>query len=358
MSTLATLADDLLILVCRYLTLQDVFQLRQTCHRFAAFILSNVNHISLLVARNTFPDTDRLWKVQRGSTRDFLWLKSLVPKYLAAVLVDKYRLVSPDIHLDEFGIPAESERGDGPRARVESGLRVLKKLSDISQDVYRLPESHIPNKPLKERIIRAIKLQNFLADRKRLDLIERRETLIGLRRQSYLNELDSEEVVQYSLMFQLLLKVFKTNHDPASARISHFNYFKYVGPDAFDWAGSAGKRMRQGDSWVLWFIFHQGPMLFWRQWYGKTDEHAVKEAMLRAWNERSSEQIEIERNASLGTGATLRSISKDVYSSSLDILVLFRLYFTYRLAHLRIGDFTPPREIMDDVPFWIDFRTQ
>jgi hypothetical protein len=358
MSTFTLLPDDLLILICQYVEMQDIFHLRQTTPRLATFVLSNIVYISPSIARNTFPTADLLLRVPEGGIPNFLWLKSLVPKFLAAVLIDKYRLVSPHIHVEEFGIPAETEWGDVPRARIETGWRVLKQLSDISREVYRLPESHIPKRPSKEKIKRTIRLQTLSASRNAIDLVEQREGLILRRRLAYLNDLDGQAIVDYSLMFELLCGAFKTNHDSPSARFAHTDISKYNGADVFDWVGATGKRLWKADSWVNWYLLNQGPILFWHQWRSRTEEHGLEEVMLSAWKERSSRQVEIERNAASRIGENLSSLSKDEHGNGPDVLELFRSYFVYKFAHLQAGDFSPPKEILEDLPFFVDFRTR
>jgi hypothetical protein len=360
MHTLATLPDDVLILICQYITLQDIFHLRQTARRLAAFVLSNDIYISLSVARNTFPDAGLLLRVPESGTHDFSWLKSLVPKFFAAVVVDKFREACPEQFPGIYGIPAESEWGDGPRARVETGWRVLKQLSNISQEVYKLPDFRVPRRPLKERASRAIKLRHRSISDGALDLVERRERLLSQRRLVYLNDLDRQDIVDYVFMFTILLQAFKTNYDGCGFRYAHGMKNTYDGPHIFDWGGDTGKRMYKGNSWVNSFLMNQGPMLFWHQWYNRKEEYEVKEVILRAWEERSSERIQIERNAAASVEEALVSLSgrnSRWYSFSDETYEPFMPYFRNTIPHLRTSPFTPVKEVMEDLPYWINFRT-
>ena len=361
MHTLTTLSDDILILVCRYVQINDIFYLRQTARRLATFVLSYSVHIAPSIARNTFPNADLLLRGPEIGSCEFSWLKSLVPQYLAAVLVDRYRLRSPDVFAEYYGVPAESELGDGPRARVASGWRVLKRLSDISREVYRLPESRVPRRPLKGQFNRAVKLRFLSTGHHAADILERREDLKLKRRLVYLNDLDRQHIEDYTLMYGLLLGAFKTDHDPPSARM----VYCYGPPpsraddgadDVFDWGGRRGRRVHNGNSWINSFILDEGPMLFWRQWYGGA-ENAVNEAMLRAWKAKSSQQIEIARDAASKVEATMRSLRGSDLTYHSNIPEVFVDYMWYRIAQLQAGQ-PLPKETMEDLPFWINFQSK
>jgi hypothetical protein len=366
MHTLATLPDDILILICQHILLQDIFHLRQTARRLAALVLSYDIHISLSIARNTFPDANLLLRVPVG-THDFSWLKSLVPKFFAAVLVDKLRAASPDYFMDYYGVPAESEWGDGPRARVETGCRVFKRLSDISQEVYKLPDLRVPRRPLKERVSRAIRLRyrSVKVNDSALDLVERRERLVSKRRLVYLNDLDRQDIKDYVFMFTILLTAFETNYDGASVRYAPADKKTYDGPHNYDWGGDrgadTGKRIYHANSWVNSFLLNQGPMLFWHQWYSRKEDYEVKEVILRAWKERSKEQIQIERNATSSVEEALRFLSgksSPYYLFSDEMVQPFVPYLKHRIPHLRTSPFVPVNEVMEDLPYWINFRTR
>jgi hypothetical protein len=65
-------------------------------------------------------------------------------------------------------------------------------------------------------------------------------------------------------------------------------------PDYFDWAEkNRGKNFRGGESWANWCLLHEGPKLFWLQWYVCRSDHFVKERLIQAWEERSEQQITI-----------------------------------------------------------------
>ncbi|KAF2430850.1 hypothetical protein EJ08DRAFT_660525 [Tothia fuscella] len=337
MQSLSTLPDDLLILISQYLKVHDIFSLRQTAPHLAAFIISNSTHIALSVARNTFPKTGLLLRSTSNNVHDFQWLKSLVPRYFASVLVDRYRLRSPDLFGEFYSIPAESERGDSARARVENGLLVFKTLSDVSYAIYRLPVSKIPQKPFRERLTRTLKLQIFRSGYTAIDMLQRRETEISKRRLAYLQSLEKQDIDNFKITIALFLGAVLTNGD-YSARMSH--HFKYDGPDMFDWEGKdgkGGKTICRGDSWVNAFLLHKGPMLFWKQWYRQVEENNVKEIVLREWRARSSRQIDIERNGAVDVVEALKALSGDGSFFDGGIPDFFREYFVYWLEKVNAG---------------------
>lgn len=75
------------------------------------------------MASNTFPTADLLLRHDASpvGAAGFAWLKGLVPKYLAAVVVDRVRVQSPELCLEEYGIRAESKAGDALRVRTKKG---------------------------------------------------------------------------------------------------------------------------------------------------------------------------------------------------------------------------------------------
>jgi hypothetical protein len=85
--------------------------------------------------------------------------------------------------------------------------------------------------------------------------------------------------------------------------------------------------------------------------------YLVKDVMLSAWKERASQQIEIESNAPSGVEAILMCLNGFGSRWSPDIPEIFREYFVCRLELLRAGEFNSPKEIIEDLAYWIDFRT-
>ena len=73
------------------------------------------------------------------------WLTGLIPKHLAAIVVDRHRHCgTPLPALD--GVPVEDELGDDVREHIAHGFEILEALSLIAQDVEDTPDSKIESK--------------------------------------------------------------------------------------------------------------------------------------------------------------------------------------------------------------------
>jgi hypothetical protein len=99
---------------------------------------------------------------------------------------------------------------------------------------------------------------------------------------------------------------------------------------------------------------------FWHQWYNRKEEDEVKQVILRAWKERSSEQIQIERNAAFSVEEALRSLTGSpfgCYSWDEEAVEALMPSFKHTVPHLRTSPFTPAKETMKNIPYWIDFGT-
>jgi len=323
-------------------------------------VVSYSKAIAPFVANNTFPTADLLLRRDASpvGTADFAWLKGLVPKYLAAVVVDRFRLRSPELCLEEFRIRAESEAGDALRERTEKGWRVLDELSLISQKVYRLPVRQVRLLPLKERVKRVLRGSKSLsAASKTLEILKRREHMIVEQRLLYLKRLDAQNISDYHFMYSLLLAAFRTNYGPPSAALMGHNWTrKHDGAlDRLDWSGDHVRRLHKGNSWVNWFIMHEGPTLFWKQWKGDTEENFIRNSVLQAWSCRLEQQIAIERDAVCGVENLLTAVSESRVYSPMDVLGEFEEHAKHRIAQVRASQYGP-KEILEDVSYWIDFR--
>ncbi|RYP57946.1 hypothetical protein DL769_009193 [Monosporascus sp. CRB-8-3] len=352
-----SLPDEVIIAIFQNLAVPDVFQLALTDRRLAAIAVTYSKSIAPLAARNSFPDAHLLTHTS-CSVQDFEWLKGLVPRFIATVLVDKFRLRSPHMYLDDYGIPAEVEDGEELRGQIVQGLRVLNRLSVISKDVYRIPEGSIPRRPLHERAWGFVKQHERRDSMYRaLDLLRRREQLVLERRLEYIVGLDAQSLENYRLMYAFLFQPFLVNHDPHTAssvscwgsgpREPH-------GPDDFDWSGDDGRRLFRGDSWLNWYILHEGPLLFWNQWYYCHNGNLIKDKALNAWNTRNAKQVCVERNALIGLEATLKSTGP-IYYRDLSHLPALRSY-RRKKTHLLRGNRYECKEVLNHVPYWVNFR--
>jgi hypothetical protein len=69
MTGLLELPDEVLIIVCRQVTLPDLYQLRLACRRLVVLIVSYSHGIAPFVACNTFPEAGRL--LLKSGAQDF-----------------------------------------------------------------------------------------------------------------------------------------------------------------------------------------------------------------------------------------------------------------------------------------------
>lgn len=146
--------------------------------------------------------------------------------------------------------------------------------------------------------------------------------MIVEQRLLYLKHLDAQIISDYHFMYSLLLAAFRTNHDPPSAALMGHNWTrKHDGAlHRLDWSGDDGRRLHKGNSWVNWFIMHEGPPLFWKQWKGDTEEKFIRNRVLQAWSFRLEQQIAIKRDAACGVENLLTAVSESRVYSPMDVL--------------------------------------
>ncbi|KAK7743342.1 hypothetical protein SLS62_010665 [Diatrype stigma] len=352
------LPNELLVAIFQFLPVPDVFQLALTNRRLHAIAREYEKSIAPCAARVSFPDATLLTRAGPGTTQDFEWLKGLVPKYIATVLVDRLRLMAPQTYIGEYGIPAEDEDGEVLRGLVVEGLCVLNRLSIISKEVYKLPDSDVPQPrtSLRERVRRLLRHGKLRRSKPRPhEMLHRREDLIRDRRRRYLEGLPIQSLEAYHLMFAFLIQPIQTHYDLHTADLS--NYFGPDGRDptgleSFDRADDHAKRLFQGNSWLNWYILHEGPLLFWKQWYYCNDRNLIRDRALAAWYARAGEQVWIERDAVFDL--------RDIISHPIRYECMFKLcgqpaLINHRRKKLE-GRYKRPQEVLNDVPYWINFR--
>ncbi|KAF1978990.1 hypothetical protein BU23DRAFT_549676 [Bimuria novae-zelandiae CBS 107.79] len=254
------LPEDVLISILSYCRIDDIFALRLTCSSLRDVFSNYQAHIVPSVARCTFPKSSLLLKLPTGTVgHTFTWLKELIPRHLAAILVDRYKLV---FDLQPFGyrhgIPAEEPYGDALRSEVASGWKVLRRLSNISKEVYSMEVKQV------------FKLSGKSANWTRVNrdaVAQMREELVMKRRLSYINTLSSEEAGHYVVMFTLLSAVFRARtYDETGPKDGPIWLFDS------GYGIDASRFVRKGESWMTWFILHQGPQLFRDQWWSFSAE--------------------------------------------------------------------------------------
>ena len=369
---LDTLPDDVLILLISQCHIDELFCLLLANRKLAAVISSYITVIAPAVARRTFPEADLLTRLPKG-THTFQWLKGLIPNQLAAILVDRHRFAHGWAN-SRYGIPAEDPFGDELRERVANGWRVFKRLSDISQEVYRIT--------LTRLMLAKKELSLALFNRARLKflVLEYRENIILERRLDFIKSIPDKDAKDYKLMFLLLSSVFRVSLTT--------NYGEEYQPWIFDWGrGIDGQRLvRKGESWMTWYILHEGPSLFWQQWWVKSPtspdtKNFIRDHSLRSWFGNASRDIggsvqdfppydwadtndkmhSLQRDFARKIQKALeeKSVTGELGSSNSTSYFNPIPYFIQysecrRLRQLRRE--SPPKETMDNVPFHVDFR--
>ncbi|KAF2872879.1 hypothetical protein BDV95DRAFT_490971 [Massariosphaeria phaeospora] len=267
---------------------------------------------------------------------------------------------------ERYGIPAEDPYGDDLRARIASGWRVLRRLSQISQEVYGLPAKTV----LKSRTDIAWKVVH--PSRFESEVVNQREDIIFKRRMEYIKNLPGKLAEDYKMMFMLLSSAFRS---PIS------NYGEAYTPWVFDWScGIDGQRLlRRGQSWVTWFVLHEGPDLFRDQWWNlphdleETKNH-IRDRLINAWFGTTKISPEDYMRHFLpkewnDVNEKLHTMQRDYASKihkALDDKATpgfinaspIRCFSQYaECRQLRVETGVPPiRETLSHVPFHIDFR--
>lgn len=332
------LPDDILIPIFSSCDIDTLFNLRLTCASFCAIIQAYINTIAPSSARTSFPGCELLL-TSPETGYSVSWLRNLIPAQLASIALDKDKLRRHSYVNSGFlyGIPSESDCVEAAywRQRLTNAWRVLRSFQLISTRVYSScdAEGKRPNAFRKvsggvrtSRIWQAVSCQyagctehgmkRVFASKHRRDShsshgeeqkdvvdpiieVRRKEAQVLRKRLAHLKVLSDQELLDYVYLWRLLLHIFRPYCKPgtggdltqgwhSSTSIPHPNWPTIISDVA------------QGCSWLNWFILHEGTALFLTQWSLPThSNHAscnhIRNAIWRAWNARSTHQIEIER---------------------------------------------------------------
>lgn len=366
--SLSRLPDEVLILIIERCDIDALLQLRLTSRAFRSLIATYESTIVQQVARTTFPGCKLILRPPEDhdllkSPYNLNWLTGLIPKHLAAIVVDRHRFCgTPLPALD--GVPADDEIGDEIRAHIAHGFSILETLSLIAQDVEDTPDSKIESKLPPElvsrgppaprwrkytpnRVYRQTKRALWSwrrpqesAEKKRRAVMQRRQDLITALQCNFIDKrLTPDEAADFDAMWTVLRMAFQ-----------HHRYFN-IGVPLFDWGKPDRRDVFWGNSWVNWYILRAGSSFWWRNYWLKsiraaaaggssTDGQLLLEDFTKpgsskrkrsktskkdsrptgwaeinlAWHIRTREQIEIERAGAEEVFATIRQRMKGAHT--------------------------------------------
>ncbi|KAF2119580.1 hypothetical protein BDV96DRAFT_596287 [Lophiotrema nucula] len=364
------LPEDVLILICSQCRIDEILKLRLTSKKIRNLISQYIATIAPASARSTFPRAQILLKpLEDRSLYTLHWLKGLIPQQLAAILVDRHRF-SHEWTPERYGIPAEDDYGNDLRARVTNGFYALRHLSNISQQVYNMDEKDIVERTKTSRARKLIQ-----PSKHDFELFRRREDMILKQRLEYIEGMSCQMARDYKLMFMLLSSVFRT---------SLSNHGTDYAPWIFDWGcGIDGQRLlRRGNSWLTWFVLHEGPDLFWNQWwsfdptdhktsnyirdrsieswFGKskmTPEDFIRQFLPKEWNDINEKWHGVQRDYAFRVQKAMqdKAVSSTYDFTAVNPIMYFTQYVEVRQSREACG--APPIvETLSHVPFHIDFR--
>jgi hypothetical protein len=349
LNSLIDLPDDILILICSQCRIDELLTLRLTCAKLRNIIDEYITTIGPSVARSTFPHCEHLLSrhANANSPYTFRSLKALIPEQLASILVDRHRIADEWMQ-SRYGIPAEDAFGDELRDRVASGWRVLNDLSNISRAAYGVNVRDTRKTPaqLANKIFRP---SHF-----KLETLLQLEDAILQKRLDYLAQLEPKQAQDYKVMFVLLSSAFST---------SISNVGEGHKPWPFDFGeGIDGQReLRKGNSWLSWYTLADGPDLFWQQWWSlpegdATTRYYIRDRAIEAFNETPQKLSDNQRLlARTFQEAVNEKASLETAFDASNPVRYFARYADHRIARRQAG-LPPPPEILDKVPFLINFR--
>lgn len=334
------LPDDILIPIFSYCDVEAILAIRLTCTSFCAIIRSYIRTIAPASARISFPDCHLLLAPPKKGY-SLRWLRDLIPAQLASVVLDKDKLRRHSYINSGFlyGIPSESACTEALywRQRLTNGWKVLRAFHLISASVYSScdDDSKRPNAFRKvsggvrtSRIWQAVSCQYagctehgmkhvFGAKNRRdshdsqsqehkdlkdpISEVRRKETQILRRRLASLKTLSDQDLQDYMYLWRILLHIFRPYRKPG---ITAYDFTQGWPSQSSiprpSWPTTISD-VAQGCSWLNWFVLHTGTDPFLTQWALPATSsncvisHHIRNTIWRAWNMRSTHQIEIER---------------------------------------------------------------
>lgn len=341
-TTICDLPDDILILLFSRCDIETIFSLRLTCNSLRSVIEEYITTIAPASARYTYPSCDLLLKPPRDG-HSIRWLRDLIPAQLASIVLDKDKLRRHPYDCGFlYGIPSESDCEEALhwRKRITNGWKVLRQFHLISSAVYSSfdGESQRPNGFRKvsggvrsTRIWQAAScpyagctehgMRRVFTSKHRRDShdshneqqkeatdlisgIRRKEAQILKKRLAHLDTLSTQDLLDYTNLWRILLHIFRpyTKPEPAVHETAQPSPLHTVTPRP-SWP-SVISDISQGCSWLNWFILHTGTAPFLAQWTlspppsssPQHTSHHIRNTIHHAWTTRSTHQIELERD--------------------------------------------------------------
>ncbi|KAL6706394.1 hypothetical protein ACN47E_005500 [Coniothyrium glycines] len=335
-SLLHELPDDILISIICHTDIDTLFSLRLSCTNLCNTVDAYITSIAPAVAHNTFPGCGLLLERPK-SGYSLRWLRGLIPAQLASIVLDKDKLRrSVYIHSGyPYGVPSESdcEEANRLRERIADGWRVLRSLYLISKRVY-VGGKHGSRRPSTLRKVsggmRSSRIwqvmacpypgctehgvkQLFDGRQKRytesdhefrketsFENIRRKESIILKKRLALIENLPSQDLLNYVFLWRLLLWTFRPYRQPDNT--THLTGDHDMDRPNINWT-SIIHDITQGCSWLNWFILSIGPTPFMQQWslqddpatYRPSRPTHLRDLIFTAYTSRTPHQIEVER---------------------------------------------------------------
>lgn len=283
--------------------------------------------------------------LSKHTPTSFRALKALIPEHLSAILVDRHRIADEWLQ-SRYGVPAEDPFGDELRARVTSGWRVLRDVSNIAREEHftnhaTMSATHLTNKIFRPALFK-------------IEALKYREDIILSKRLEYISRLSERDAQNYKIMFTLLSSAFSTSFSNMGAE---FEPWPFDFGDGID----AQRALRKGNTWLSWYIFAQGPDLFWQQWWAlppslPPTQNSIRDAAILAFKHTPDKLADHQRSLAhtLQEAINERAAFESAFDQSNPVRY-FALYAKERLLRRQKG--VPlTREILGHVPFLVNFR--
>ncbi|GAD96320.1 hypothetical protein PVAR5_4972 [Paecilomyces variotii No. 5] len=327
---------DILLRILEHVDLDTLLSLYETCVAIHKLIITYQATLTITVAQNTFPE-EILRILERinddgkqqykdgyicngdrdgaGSTRGYsiCWLRDLIPRFLAVVVVDRYRHMNDGACGSNYwrqGIAAADPLGDPLRARVTNGFRILARLNCIAREMNiqeRKSVMSTESQLILPKRTRTQRLRSIIRARGKWDAVQeitaRREKAIEQKQLTYIDtSVTPKQAADYQLM-SLYLECAFYPLTLESWPQGEFSRKKRTGP-----GGSCAS------GWLTWFMLREGISLLWQQWWMKRtdpDAPSLKARIQRIFLLRDKEQVECERQSGMSVSQSLYRLSTD-----------------------------------------------